>query len=93
MPRGLRKTRPIREDRMLRFHSPFDGRRFIGDNRLKIFHDSVYEAPVRASSGCGIDRIPAEEIRIFAPDTAGEAKKRGFVPCPCCGHIDRHLHE
>lgn len=78
---------------MTRFHSPFDGKRFIGDNRLKIFHDSVYEAPLMISGGCGIDRIPAEEVRIFSPDTAGEAKRRGFVPCPHCRHGEEHAHE
>ena len=69
---------------MLRFHAPFDGKRFIGDNRLKVFHDCVYESSPFVASRCGIERIPAEEVRTFDPDSAGEAYRRGFVHCPYC---------
>ena len=78
---------------MLRFHSPFNGKRFIGDNRLKIFHDSLYETPSSEFGGCRIDHIPAEEVRTFDPDTIGEAERRRLVHCPCCRHNDRSLNE
>jgi hypothetical protein len=74
---------------MLRFHTPFDGKRFVGDNRLKIFHDSIYETALIAPGGCRIDQIPAEEVRTFEPDTPGRAAQRGFVQCPCCLHIQK----
>jgi hypothetical protein len=69
---------------MIRFHAPFDGKRYIGDNRLKIFHDSLFEPSPYVSGGCAIERIPAEEIRTFDPDTIGEAWRRGFVQCCYC---------
>jgi hypothetical protein len=75
---------------MLRYHAPFDGKRYVGDNRLKIFHDSIYET---APGGCRIDHIPAEEVRTFEPDTVGGAARRGFVPCPCCRRIDKDRSE
>jgi hypothetical protein len=71
---------------MLRFHSPFKGKRYIGDNRLKIFHDSLYEVPQTHSGGCMIDKIPSEEVRTFEPDTLGQAVLWDFVHCPFCLH-------
>ncbi len=78
---------------MLRFHTPFDGKRYIGDNRLKIFHDSVHETASATPGGCQIDLIPSEEVRTFKPDTIGGAERRGFVHCPCCLQIDENFHE
>ena len=78
---------------MLRFHAPFDGKRYIGDNRLKIFHDSLYETSSFVSSGCAIERIPPEEVRTFTPDTSGEAWRRGFVHCPFCLPDEKLIHE
>ena len=69
---------------MHRFHSPFDGKRYIGDNRTGIFHDSQYEAIPASSEGCQIDDIPAEEVRTFESDTVSEALLRGYIRCPCC---------
>jgi len=69
---------------MLRFHAPFDGKRYIGDNRLRIFHDCAYEAVSTGPDGCGIDRIPDEEVRTFEPDTMSGAVLWGFVHCPYC---------
>ena len=78
---------------MLRFHSPFDGKRFIGDSKLKIFHDSLKEAPTIGANGCRIDEISAAEVRTFEPDAAFEAWSRGFVQCPYCRHAEERLHE
>jgi len=78
---------------MLRFHTPFHGKRYIGDNRLKICHDSFYEAAPTAPGGCRIDQIPAEEVRTFEPDTIGGAAQWGFVQCPCCLHIAKESHD
>jgi len=78
---------------MLRFHAPFDGKRYIGDNRLKIFHDSLYETSPYVSSGCAIDRIPTEEVRTFEPDSNGEAWRRGFVHCPHCNQDEKNIHK
>jgi hypothetical protein len=69
---------------MLRFHSPFDGKRYIGDNQTGIFHDLLYEATPTSSEGCRIDHIPPEEVRTFESDTVNEALLRGYVCCPCC---------
>jgi hypothetical protein len=74
---------------MIRFHAPFDGKRYIGDNRLKIFHDCLYETSQYVSGGCAIERIPVEEVRTFEPDTLGEAWRRGFVHCPHCRHDEK----
>jgi hypothetical protein len=78
---------------MLRFHSPFDGKRFIGDDRLKIFHDSMNETGPIRFGGCGIDRIPAGEVRTFDPDSSSEAWRAGFVQCPHCKEHHAPLHE
>jgi len=78
---------------MFRFHAPFDGRRFIGDNRLKIFHDCLNEPAPSRLKGCGIDRIPPEEVRIFDPDSSSEAWRHGFVQCPCCRPAAKPIHE
>lgn len=78
---------------MFRFHAPFDGKRFIGDNRLKIFHDCLYETSPLVRSGCAIERIPAEEIRTFEPDTIREARRRGFVPCSYCHQEEKSRNE
>jgi hypothetical protein len=42
---------------MLRFHSPFEGKRLTGDRKKMIFHDSHYESRPGPLSGCQIDRI------------------------------------
>jgi hypothetical protein len=76
---------------LTRFHFPFNGKRFIGDNRLKIFHDCVYEAPFPRMNSCRIDYIPAEEVRTFEPDKSSEAWRRGFVQCPYCRHEEKEL--
>ena len=78
---------------MLRFHSPFSGKRFIGDYRLRIFHDSAHELCSDSPESCRIDHIPAEEIRTFKPDTAAEAWRQGFVQCPYCRVEEDSVHE
>jgi len=78
---------------MLRFHTPFDGKRYIGDHRLKIFHDCVYESSPFVAGSCGIDRIPAEEVRTFKPDSNSEARRRGFVHCPHCNQDEKIIQK
>lgn len=78
---------------MLRFHPPFEGKRFIGDNRLRVFHDSVHEDCSEDPKSCRVEQIPWEEIRTFSPDTAAEARRRGFVQCPYCRGEEKSAHE
>ena len=78
---------------VLRFHSPFDGKRFIGDYRLRIFHDSRHEDCSDDRESCRLDHIPVEEIRTFNPDTAAEAWRRGFVQCPYCRAAEQSAYE
>jgi hypothetical protein len=78
---------------MIRDFPPFEGKRHIGDNRLKIYHDAVHEVLGAGFGGCRIERIPAEEVRTFEPDTSQEARRKGFVPCPFCRHGEERRPE
>jgi hypothetical protein len=69
---------------MMRFHSPFDGKRFIGDRKKMIFHDSHHESIPGLVGGCQIDRIAWEDVVKFDPDSPAEAILRGFAPCLEC---------
>lgn len=69
---------------MIRFHSPFDGKRFIGDKRKMIFHDSQYESRPGRTGGCQIDRIAREDVVKFETDSPAEALLQGFSPCLEC---------
>jgi hypothetical protein len=55
------------EPSVLRFHSPFDRKRLIGDKKKMAFHDSLYESMPGKIGGCEIDRIPREDVVIFDP--------------------------
>ncbi len=69
---------------MLRFHSPFDGKRFIGDKKKMVFHDSQHESFPGNIGGCQIDRIAPEDVVAFDPDSPAEAIIQGFAPCMEC---------
>lgn len=70
---------------MIRFHTPFDGKRFIGDKKRKIFHDSFHEAgPLFKWGGCQIERIALVDVATFNLDTPAEAIGQGYVPCQEC---------
>jgi hypothetical protein len=74
----------LRGGRMIRFHTPFDGKRFIGDKKKMIFHDSLHESIQDKAGGCQIDRIAPEEVVAFCPDSLAEAIMQGFAPCLEC---------
>ena len=78
---------------MLRFHTPFDGKRFIGDKKKMVFHDSQYEAIPAAAGTCQIDRIAPENVVLFDPDSPAEAIMQGFTPCLECLWTESELHE
>ena len=78
---------------MIRFHTPFDGKRFIGDKKRMIFHDSRYESGPARLGGCQIEHIAPEDVRTFDPDSPAEAIEQGFAPCPECLWIEQGLHE
>jgi hypothetical protein len=84
---------PFTGTAMLRLHSPFEGKRYIGDNRLRVYHDAVHELRSENPDSCRIDHIPEEEIRTFSPDTAAEARRCGFVQCPYCRLAETKAHE
>jgi len=69
---------------MIRFHSPFDGKRLIGDRKKMIFHDSQYESMPGRTGGCQIDRIAREDVVKFETDSPAEALLQGFSPCLEC---------
>jgi hypothetical protein len=69
---------------MIRFHSPFDGKRLIGDKKKMIFHDSQYESMPGRTGGCQIDRIAHEDVLKFDTDSPAEALLQGFSPCLEC---------
>jgi len=69
---------------VIRFQTPFDGKRFIGDKKRHIFHDSIFEVVLPGSKGCSIDDLPLADVQTFDPDSAARALERGFSPCPCC---------
>jgi hypothetical protein len=56
----------LRGGRMLRFHTPFDGKRFIGDRKKMVFHDSLHESTPGREGGCQIDRIASEDGRFLS---------------------------
>jgi hypothetical protein len=78
---------------MIRYHSPFDGKRFIGDKKRMAFHDSLYESAPGRAGGCRIDRIARDDVVKFDPDSAAEAILRGFAPCLECLSTEEGLHE
>ena len=65
-------------------HSPVEGKRFIGDKKTKVFHDSYYKVNVADTDGCQVDNLPPDGIQTFDPDTPLEAVLRGFAPCSEC---------
>ena len=78
---------------MRRFHSPFNGKRFIGDKAKKIFHDLFYESFAAEPDGCRIDDILPKDVRTFKSDSIIEAMEKGFAHCPRCLLIEQALHE
>ena len=78
---------------MIRFHTPFDGKRLVGDKGKMIFHDSHYESGPTPSGGCRIDRIRPEDVASFDPDSVSTAFEQGFAPCPMCLRIERVIRE
>ena len=78
---------------MIRFHSPFNGKRFIGDKKKMVFHDSQYESIPAAAGSCQIDRIAPEDVVLFDPDSPAEAIMQGFAPCLECLWTESGLHE
>jgi hypothetical protein len=69
---------------MQRSHSLFNGKRFIGDKIVKVFHDSFFGSQPEDTDGCQINDLPPEDIQTFDPDTPLEAILKGFAPCPKC---------
>jgi hypothetical protein len=78
---------------MIRFHTPFDGKRYVGDKGKMTFHDSYYESRHNPHGGCQIDRIPPEDVVTFKPDSPAAAIEQGFAPCQECLWIEHGLHE
>jgi hypothetical protein len=78
---------------MIRLHTPFNGKRLVGDKGKMIFHDSLYESWPAPREGCQIDRIRLEDVVTFDPDNVITAIKRGFAPCPKCLWIERVIIE
>jgi len=78
---------------MIRYHTPFDGKRFIGDKKRMIFHDSFFESGPARVGGCQIDHIAREDVRIFDPDSISTAIEEGFEPCRTCLWTCDALHE
>jgi len=74
---------------MIRFHTPFDGKRFVGDKKRRIYHDSVFEVVMPRSRGCSIDGLLPEDVQTFDADSAVGALEQGFSPCPCCLQAER----
>lgn len=77
---------------MFRYHSPFDGKRFIGDKKRMVFHDSLHESAPRRAGGCQIDQIAREDVFLFHPDSQAEAILQGFTPCLECLSAEENLH-
>lgn len=70
---------------MIRAHSPFNGRRIIGDTSKNIVHDLLSEQTGKVTTkSCGIDEIKTKYIVKFDPDEVDTAIKKGFKPCPIC---------
>jgi hypothetical protein len=78
---------------MIRFHSPFDGKRFIGDKKKMVFHDSQHESMPGRVGGCQIDRIAREDVVKFDPDSPAEAILQGFRPCLECLWTEEACHK
>ena len=78
---------------MIRYHAPFDGKRFIGDKSKMIFHDSCYESGPARVGGCRIDHIATKDVKTFDPDGISTAIEEGFAPCPECLRTGQGLHE
>jgi hypothetical protein len=83
----------LRGGRMIRFHTPFDGKRFIGDKKKMVFHDSLHESIQDKAGGCQIDRIAPEQVVTFDPDSPAEAILQGLAPCLECLWIEPHALE
>jgi hypothetical protein len=69
------------------------GKRFVGDKKTKVFHDSYFEADAGGADSCGIADLPPECIQTFDPDTPLEAILKGFAPCAKCLWAKRSRHE
>ena len=67
---------------MLRVHSPFYGKRFIGDTSKNIVHDLLFEK--KHTGDCLIDEIKTIHIKTFSPDKLEQAQEEGFKPCERC---------
>ena len=78
---------------MVRFHSPSDGKRFIGDKKTKVFHNSFFKARTDGTGSCRIDDLLPENIQEFDPDSPSEAIVRGFTPCPKCLWTSKGSHQ
>jgi hypothetical protein len=74
---------------MIRAHAPFYGKRFIGDKKKKIVHDTLFEADLIRLKACHIDELISDDIQTFGPDSLAEAKSQDFAPCPVCLWTER----
>ncbi len=62
--------------------SPFNGKRFIGNNSSKEVHDLDNEQT--EDGQCQIDEIKTDHIVTFDPDELWKAKQQGYDPCDKC---------
>jgi len=63
---------------------PLSGvKRYVGEKKSKVVHDLLFEKK-GILGNCGLDRIAADRLRTFDPDSLKEAKKHGYRPCPTC---------
>ena len=69
---------------MIRYYTPFNGKRFIGDTGQTIVHDLLFEKKYLDKNGCKIDDIETNQIRTFDPDRLEQATKEGYKPCKYC---------
>lgn len=60
---------------MRQSHSTIGRKRFIGDNKTKVFHDTYFEAYADVTDSCRTADLPPEAIETFYPDTP-----RAFPP-------------
>jgi len=64
---------------MRRHHSPFNGKKYIGNTSTHEVHDLDNE-----EIGCRINLIKDEHVKTFMPDSKSKAKRENFHSCMHC---------
>lgn len=63
----------------IRYRSPFNGNRFIGNTNTNEVHDLDNE-----TTSCNINLMKDDHVKTFVPDTHAQAKAEGFDNCAHC---------